>query len=275
VELGINLLNYGPATDAGVLRGWSDLADEAGYGWLTISDHVAITADVAKRYPETFWDPFTTAAWLAGVNPRVRLGTSVVVIPYRHPLLVARLSANVHDLSGGRFSLGIGVGGGAPLEFAALGVELRGRGRRTDEAMLTIRQAWQTYGRGAESIPLWVGGQSDGALARTDRLGAQWHPLGVTIERMREVMTQYGWETFVPRLKFSLTDEPIPEDRRKDGEGSAEQILADVAELEAIGATAVILDPYAGNPAELDDPTATWDALRTIGAAFHRAQTNS
>jgi hypothetical protein len=272
VELGINLLNYGPATDPGVLRGWSDLADEGGYDWLTVSDHVTITPDVALRYPENFWDPFTTVAWLAGVNPRLQFGTSVVVIPYRHPLLVARLSANVHELTGGRFSLGIGVGGGAPLEFAALGVELRGRGKRTDEAMVTIREMWQSYGRGAESIPLWVGGQSDSALARNDRLGAQWHPLGVTMERMREVMTQYGWKTFMPRLKITLTDEPIPQDQRKSGEGTVEQILADIAELGAMGASAVILDTYSGDPAELADPTATWDALRTIGTSFQRAQ---
>lgn len=271
VELGINLFNYGPATDPGVLRGWSQLADEGGYDWLTISDHVVITPELAKRYPETFWDPFTLIAWLAEVNPRVKFGTSVVVLPYRHPLLVARLSANLHEITGGRFHLGIGVGGGAPQEFEALGVDIKRRGRLGDEAMVAIRQMWQEYGRGAESIPLWVGGHSDGAIRRTARLGAQWHPLGTTIAHMQDVMTQQGWETFVPRLKVTLLDDPVPEDLRRQGEGSVEQILSDIARLEAIGATTVILDTYGGNPAELDDPTTTWDALRTIGAAYAEA----
>src|SRR4051795_5601199 len=84
-----------------------------------VSDHVVITPDVAQQYPAPFYEPFTTLSWLAGITGRIRLGTTVLIVPYRHPLVTARMAANLNDLSGGRLVLGVGVGW-ARQEFAAL-----------------------------------------------------------------------------------------------------------------------------------------------------------
>ncbi len=65
---------------------------------------------VAGQYPAPFYEPFTTLAWLAGITGGIRPGTTVLVVPYRHPLLIARMAANLNDLSGGRLVLGVGVG---------------------------------------------------------------------------------------------------------------------------------------------------------------------
>src|SRR3954464_2884066 len=97
-----------------------------------VSDHVATPRAGAGQYPAPFYEPFTTLSWLAGVTERVRLGTTVLIVPYRHPLLVARMAANLPRLSGGRLVLGVGVGW-ARQEFAALGVPFERRGRLTDE----------------------------------------------------------------------------------------------------------------------------------------------
>ncbi|GDY79769.1 hypothetical protein SAV31267_092540 [Streptomyces avermitilis] len=106
MQLGVNVPNFGPGTDPGVLRDWARLAEGLGFDLLMVSDHVAVTPDVAERYPEPFYEPFTTLSWLAGLTTRLRLGTTVLVLPYRHPLLVARMAANLNQLSSGRFVLG-------------------------------------------------------------------------------------------------------------------------------------------------------------------------
>src|SRR5439155_25325190 len=105
-----------------------------------VSDHIAVTPDVAEQYPAPFYEPFTTLAWLAGITGRVRLGTTVLIVPYRHPLLIARMAANLNDLSGGRLVLGVGAGWAAH-EFAALGVPFRPGGNLTDDYLRSVRSA--------------------------------------------------------------------------------------------------------------------------------------
>src|SRR6478735_1316855 len=110
MQLGVNVPNFGPGTDPGVLRAWARTVEELGYDLLMVSDHVAVTPDVAERYPEPFHEPFTTLSWLAALTTRVRLGTTVLVLPYRDPLLTVRMAAGLDRLSGGRLVLGVGTG---------------------------------------------------------------------------------------------------------------------------------------------------------------------
>jgi hypothetical protein len=117
----VNVPNFGPGTSPDTLARWAQTVEGLGFDLLMVSDHIAVTPDVAEQYPAPFYEPFTTLAWLAGLTRRVRLGTTVLIVPYRHPLLVARMAANLNDLSGGRLVLGVGVGW-ARQEFDALGV---------------------------------------------------------------------------------------------------------------------------------------------------------
>ncbi|MFD2026607.1 LLM class flavin-dependent oxidoreductase [Promicromonospora aerolata] len=110
MQLGVNVPNFGPGTDPGVLREWARVTEGLGFDLLMVSDHVAVTPDVAQRYPEPFYEPFTTLSWLAGLTTRLRLGTTVLIVPYRPPLLAARMATNLNQLSGGRLVLGAGVG---------------------------------------------------------------------------------------------------------------------------------------------------------------------
>jgi alkanesulfonate monooxygenase SsuD/methylene tetrahydromethanopterin reductase-like flavin-dependent oxidoreductase (luciferase family) len=124
-----------------VLYRWAQTVEGLGFNLLMVSDHGAVTPDVAEQYPAPFYEPFTALAWLAGVATRVQLGTTVLIVPYRHPLLVARMAANLNQLSGGRLVLGVGVGW-ARQEFEALGVPFQQRGELTDDHLRTIRAAW-------------------------------------------------------------------------------------------------------------------------------------
>jgi alkanesulfonate monooxygenase SsuD/methylene tetrahydromethanopterin reductase-like flavin-dependent oxidoreductase (luciferase family) len=238
-----------------------------------VSDHVAVTPDVARQYPAPFYEPFTALSWLAGITSTIRLGTTVLIAPYRHPLLVARMAANLNELSGGRFVLGVGVGW-ARQEFEALWVDFKSRGRLTDKMLTEVRAAWKddTDYRGGE-IPIWVGGRSEAGMRRAVRLGDAWHPLRERLDWLREATSRLRViaeeegrpvPAFAPRILLRLTDEPLPDNERVAGEGSIDQVLSDLEELRRLGAQTVVLDPFVGDPAETEHPEVAWQALATV-----------
>jgi alkanesulfonate monooxygenase SsuD/methylene tetrahydromethanopterin reductase-like flavin-dependent oxidoreductase (luciferase family) len=266
MHLGVNVPNYGPGTDPGVLREWALTVEGLGFDLLMVSDHVVVTPDVAVRYPEPFFEPFTTLSWLAAITTRVRLGTTVIVLPYRHPLLVARMAGNLNALSGGRLVLGVGVGG-AQQEFEALGVPFAKRGRLTDQYLTALRDAW-----GAESlIPIWVGGNSAAAIQRSVRFNATWHPLRVTLPFVRGAVAGSNLPGFAPRISLRVTGAPVDDPERLAGVGSIEQIVEDLGELRRLGAGTVVLDPYHGDPEETRRPEVAWQALATVATHWRTA----
>ncbi|MER6831340.1 LLM class flavin-dependent oxidoreductase [Streptosporangium sp. NPDC000563] len=286
MKTGVNVLNFGPGTDPGVLRGWARTVEGLGFDLLMVSDHVAITPDVAEQYPPPFYEPFTTLSWLAGVTDGIRLGTTVLIVPYRHPLLVARMAANLNRLSGGRLVLGVGVGW-ARQEFEALGVPFERRGALTDDHLRVIRAAWENdedYQAGR--IPIWVGGNGDVGLRRAVRLGEAWHPLRLTLERMREGLDRLKVLAdeerrpvpgFAPRIVLRLTQVPITAPGRLAGEGTIDQVIDDLEQLRLLGADSVVLDPFNGDPQETRHPEVAWQALATVAAHWdlntHRPRT--
>jgi alkanesulfonate monooxygenase SsuD/methylene tetrahydromethanopterin reductase-like flavin-dependent oxidoreductase (luciferase family) len=277
VRLGVNVPNFGPGTNPDVLRRWALTVEGLGFDLLMVSDHIAVTPDVAEQYPAPFYEPFTTLSWLAGLTRGIRLGTTVLIVPYRHPLLIARMAANLNDLSGGRLVLGVGVGW-AREEFGALGVPFRDRGRLTDEYLLAIRAAWQDetdYRSG--HIPLWIGGNSDAALRRAVRLGDAWHPLRFTpgwmadaAGRLTACAADQGRPApaLMPRIALRLTDAPVTASisggDRLAGHGTIDQIMADLGQLRSLGADTAVLDPFNGDHRETTQPERAWRTLATV-----------
>ncbi|MGP3755501.1 Flavin-dependent oxidoreductase, luciferase family (includes alkanesulfonate monooxygenase SsuD and methylene tetrahydromethanopterin reductase) [Streptomyces sp. LamerLS-316] len=278
MRIGVNVPNFGPGTTPDNLVRWAKTVEGLGFDLLMVSDHVAITPDVAKQYPAPFYEPFTTLSFLAGVTTRIKLGTTVLILPYRHPLLTARMAANLQQLSGGRLILGVGVGW-AREEFAALDVPFEKRGALTDEYLRTLRTAWDDeddYRSG--QIPIWIGGNSDVALRRAARLGMPWHPLRFTmpwfleaVDRLKEIAAGLGRPVpeLVPRITLRLTESPVEHPDRRAGEGTIDQIFDDIEQLRLTGADTVLLDPYSGDPDETLRPETAWQALATVAA--HRA----
>ena len=284
MRLGVNVPNFGPGTNPDVLRRWALTVEGLGFDLLMMSDHIAVTPDVAQEYPAPFYEPFTTLSWLAGITHRVRLGTTVIVVPYRHPLLIARVAANLNDLSGGRLVLGVGVGG-FRQEFDALGVPFRQRGRLTDEHLLAIRAAWQDdadYRSG--HIPLWIGGNSDAAVRRAVRLGDAWHPLRFTPSWMTEAAgrlkacaaeQQRPQPALMPRIALRQTSAPITDGGRLAGHGTIDQIAADLSQLRSLGADTVVLDPFNGDHRETAHPETAWRTLATVAERWDQAESHT
>ncbi len=281
-----------PGATPDALARWSQLAEALGYHFLMISDHVAITPDVQAQYPAPFYDPFVALSWLAGSTRKVELGTTVTVLPYRHPLQVARMAANIDRLSNGRFILGVGIGW-AKQEFEALGVPFDKRGAIADDYLAAITAAWadevatydgpfvsfenvHTAPRPTRSprLPIWVGGSGEAGMRRTVRYGDGWHPINVRVDwlsekglpRLREIACEEGKPVpdLCPRVKLRLTGSPLDREERLAGEGTLDQVRSDLEALESLGAKHVLLDPHGGVDQATQHSKRAWSALTTL-----------
>ena len=192
-------------------------AERAGFAWVSCSDHVAVPASRAPAMGATWYDAGSTLAFVAGVTSRIRLLSHVLVLPYRHPLLVAKQYGTLDHLSGGRLILGVGSGHLKP-EFAVLGADFVRRGLVSDEYIEAIVAAWTDEAAQFEGQtvafrdvmvsprvaqrprpPIWVGGNSRAALRRAACHGDGWVPWELTREecaaavvRARELRADRG-----------------------------------------------------------------------------------
>lgn len=292
VKIGLNLINFGERASPESILAAATLAESLGYHLVMLSDHVAVTPDVAVRYPTPYYDPFTTLGWLAAQTRRVELGTTVVILAYRHPLETARMATGIDRLSGGRFVLGIGTGW-ARQEFEALGVPFERRGAITDECLGAIHAFWagevaSFRGRFISFSdvhtsppplrrphpPIWVGGATDAALARAVRHGDAWHPIRARVDwirddglpRLTRIAEAAGkaCPALCPRIRLRLTDSKLDDATRFAGEGTLDQVRGDLAGFEALGAAYVLLDPVSDDPAVAQDHARTARTLETL-----------
>jgi probable F420-dependent oxidoreductase len=218
VRIGVSLPNVGLDHGKEMLLPIAAAAERLGFDSVWVAHHVTLPYERASRYPYghsgteiamspgmQWLDPLVTLSLVAGVTDRVRLGTSVLVLPYRNPVNLAAEAAALDVLSEGRFVLGVGAGWMAE-EFRALGIEPEERGARTDEHIAVLRTLWTedparfdgrftsfdgivlaTTPRTEGGPPIWIGGNTDVALRRALRLGDGWHGFEVYPEDMAGV----------------------------------------------------------------------------------------
>ena len=215
MEIGCHLPVYGPAATREALTLFARRAEALGYDSLWVSDHVVIPYRIRSRYPYNatgdfplapdtdFLEPLTVMALVAGVTSKVRLGTSVLVLPHRPPVLTAKMLATLDHLAPGRVILGAGVGW-MKEEIELLGVKHERRGAWSDEAIRVMRACWKD-GRASfkgeffafddlgvrprpagGTIPIWIGGHTERALRRVATLGDGWHAAFPTADKMRD-----------------------------------------------------------------------------------------
>src|SRR5262245_18683749 len=197
MKLGICLPHYGRPIEVGRMLEVVRRAEDRGLDSVWVTDHGIVPEQANVIYREDMLDPLAVLPWLAGVTHRVALGTSVVILPYRSPIPVAKLLASVDVLSGGRLIVGAAVGW-LEGEFEALGVPFRERASRADEALELFRALWteeypaiqtarhRLAGLKASPMPLQkprppilIGGSTQAAFRRVARLGDGWHASSV------------------------------------------------------------------------------------------------
>jgi probable F420-dependent oxidoreductase len=200
MKLGICLPHYGRPIEVPRILEVARHAESRGLDSIWVTDHVIVPTQTSVIYREDMLDPLAVLPWLAGVTGRIALGTSVVILPYRSPIPVAKLLASVDVLSAGRLIVGAAIGW-LEGEFDALGVPFRERVSRSEEALELFQTLWtqahprlQTRRHRLGDVtfspmplqrprpPLWIGGNSEGALRRVARFGDGWHATATTVE---------------------------------------------------------------------------------------------
>ena len=189
MQLGVMIRNMGPASMPDVVLAAARAVDGCpAVDDLWVADHVAIPPDDAEGSGGRYLDPLATLAFVAGATSRVRLGTAVLVLPYRPPLVTAKWIATIQELSGERMLLGVGVGWMA-AEFRALGLDHRRRGRATDETLAFLDACFAAdlaHANGQPFLfrprpsrpPLFIGGAPPRAFERAIAHRAGWLPMG-------------------------------------------------------------------------------------------------
>src|SRR6266404_2188985 len=221
MQLGIHLPHAGSQATPALIKRHAQRAEALGLSDVWVSEHIIVPRAQFPRSP-LFYDPVLTLTWVASVTERVRLGTSVIVLPMRHPLPLAKELATLHNLSGGRLILGVGVGWLEP-EFAALGVPFNERGRRMDEGIAMMRAVWSQdpvsfaakyipavikdmtmLPQPVSPIPMWHGSRSEAAHRRTVRIGDGWHGSQVTPEQAGTVVKRLRRDRPEPGFTISV-----------------------------------------------------------------------
>lgn len=193
MKFGLHLPQSGPAASADAVRRVARHAESLGFEDVWVSDHLALPQ--GAKYPPSSYilDPFVTLTWAAASTERIGLGTSVLVLPLRPPVLLAKGLASLDLMSGGRLTVGAAAGW-LEAEFDALGVPFKERGARTDETLALLRRCWtedpvdavgpitgatlakmRLKPQPERAIPIWIGGLSDIAVERAIRSGDGWH----------------------------------------------------------------------------------------------------
>lgn len=199
MRFGATIPQTGSFVDPAVQTYLATEIEALGFDSLWVSDHVVVPAG-EPYVPEQIHEPLALLSWLAAQTTTITVGTSVLVVPYRDPLVVAKMLSSIDVLSGGRVVAGVGVGWHKE-EFAALSASFDQRGAVTDEYLEVIRNVWETetssfaghwkqyeqlrfYPKRAHSrerpIPLLVGGNAPVAVRRAARLGDGWHPINLS-----------------------------------------------------------------------------------------------
>jgi probable F420-dependent oxidoreductase len=252
MRVGIHLPHIGQKAGPAAIRRAAMQAEQLGFADVWVSEHIILPRD--RLYPPSavFWDPILTLTWAAACTSRVGLGTSVLVLPMRHPLPLAKELATLQNLSEGRLILGAGVGW-LESEFAALGVPFRERGRRMDEGIAMMRAVWQNdpvsfpakyipavidgmrmLPRPEQPIPIWIGGTSEPALARAERLDG-WHGSRCTPEQAAPI---------VARLRAARPDPAFAISLRTGWNGrDAGELKARLDGYNAVGVGHVLVEP--------------------------------
>jgi len=202
LKFGLCLPNFGGKISANELVELAVKAEEEGFDSVWVTDHIIVPRTLKTPYNELL-EPLVSLSYIAARTSRVKLGTSILVLPQRNPFLVAKQAASLDQFSNGRTILGVGAGW-IEQEYGYLGTDFLRRGKILDESIALLRSLWTEdtidhsgrffLARDAiflpkpvqKSIPIWVGGISDLAIKRAARLGDGWHPVGVDPVRLSE-----------------------------------------------------------------------------------------
>ena len=276
MRFGLHALGIGTGARPEIIRAVSSAAEAAGFATLWAGEHVVMVDEPRSRYPysgdgriavpaDADWlDPLLALTFAAAATSRIGLATGILLLPEHNPVLAAKQIATLDVLSGGRLTLGIGVGWSAE-EFAALGVPFERRGARTAEYVAALRALWSQDVASFDGeftrfggirvnpkpvrdrrIPIVAGGNSDAALRRAAALADGWYGFNLTVAEAVErcgTLAAYGRERGRAATQLSIAV------------AVTDASPADVPVLARAGVTQLVL---LGSPPEAPAGCADW-----------------
>ena len=299
VTFGTSLPSRGEMAGPEQLRNVAQRAEALGYDHVWVSDHIILPKKVDSFYPyaedgvatfkpdEPYYEPLSALNFIAGCTQRVRLGTHVLIIPYRNPVLTAKILSTLDVLSGGRVILGAGVGW-MEEEFQAMGLDTyKDRGAVTDEYLQVYKELWtkedasfdgkyyQISDTGFEPKPVqkphppvWIGGHSGPAVRRAAKYGDGWMPIGLRppailepeelagkIARLRKLTVEAGRAEDAVALTFStgVVFNDTAGSSRAWMHGNPDQIASDLRQYQDLGVSNFIVNFQGGTVPELQE----------------------
>lgn len=217
MEIGVSIPNIGPLATREATFAIIDRTEELGLDALWAADHLAYPLTLRQPHPysggrphephTSILDPLAVMSAVAARTQRARIGVSVLILPYRHPLVTAKILASIDVLSGGRVILGAGIGWMSE-EFDAVGMPFGQRGHITDEQIRYLREVWSNdsphfegkYYRFSDMtflpkpalpIPIWVGGNTKPAMRRAVRLGDGYQLVQLSMPKLEETIKAF------------------------------------------------------------------------------------
>lgn len=296
---GTSMPSRGDMASPANLRTLAQRAESLGFDSAWVSDHIILPRSVDSFYPyaangvatfrpdEDYYEPLAALNFLAGCTQKIRLGTHVLILPYRNPVLTAKMISTLDVLSEGRFILGAGVGW-MEEEFKALGLDtFAQRGAVTDEYIQLFKELWtkdnpdfqgEHYQLSESGFqpkpvqkphpPIWIGGHTNPAIRRAAKYGDGWMPIGLRppailepeelaekITRLRRLTMEAGRPEDAVSLCFStgVTFDDSPGATRRMMSGRAEQIAADLRQYQDLGIRNFILGFPGDSVAAVDE----------------------
>lgn len=282
MKYGFSIIVRGEDARPATFDAMAEKAEAIGLDTLWASDHLVMMPMVHSRYPgtadgqlpegwkRTYYQPFSVLNYLAGRTTRVRLGTSVLILPMRNPIEVAAQVAELDQLSGGRISFGVGVGWFRE-EYDALGYPFCLRGRRANDGLEIVRKLWtgQAVSHQSEFYtfadarlgpspvqqphpPIYIGGHTSAALKRAARFADVWHPFKVTSGQLLELRPRLAHalaaegrtiEDFqiAPKILLAFQDGP-PSEGQPATQGRPQDIIDALKRYQDAGATEFCFD---------------------------------
>jgi len=277
MKFGVALPNFGKYAQKDYITEIARAAEDLGFDSLWVSDHIIIPHS-HQGFGEVFYEPLVTLAYIASQTNKIHLGTSVIILPYRNPIVLAKMLSTLDVLSGGRVIFGLGAGW-LKEEFLALGVSYEERGSITDEWVEVLKLLWTEEkpvfkGRYHEFSnisflprpiqkphpPIWVGGNSRKAVERAVSCGDGWHPVGLTPDEIAEkrhfigemlAAKDRGLYDFVISLRKNLqvvTGRKLDvKDERETLRGTREKIIKGLEQYGRAGVSHLVFQVLSGN----------------------------
>ena len=266
--IGVNLPNYSRLGNRDAMVAIAEAAEALGYASLWTNDHVLLPTSRPEPFGNVL-ESLTTLSHLAARTSRIRLGTGILVLPQRDPLLVAKQAATISHLSGGRLALAVGVGY-IKEEYGFLRADFRNRGHLANEYIAAMRELFESetpefHGphinysdvlfapRPSPCIAILVGGDSPAALRRAASLGDGWYGLWRSPDQVRESVTQI--HEFGPPAQFEVSLRVLTRvgSRLPDGDpdtslqGDADAILHKIQDYCEAGVDRIVIEPVSSD----------------------------